>query len=360
MMHVLQLSQVLISTFLVGIVCFSSLALAADPGHSSNSQELIVLNWAEYLDPELLDKFEQQYGVKVREIYYESDDLRDDMMLNTNAEGYDIVLVSGVTLDLYRQQGWLTPLDPEQIPNLKVINQRWRTAFPSAKDYGVPYAWGTLGIVYRKDLLDREITSWMELFRPDEKLQHKIGMMRSSRDLMGMALKALGYSANSTDSQEIRAAEKLLLEQKPYVNSYAYVSVDEDSALIRGDILASMMYSGDALMVKDHFDQIEYVLPKEGGNIWIDYWVVLKSSKHKKLAWQFLDFMNEAKNAAQAAQYIFYATPNMAAEKLLPKEFLEDPFIYPDEASLEKSEFYEPLPPRIQKKYNQSYTKIIE
>jgi spermidine/putrescine transport system substrate-binding protein len=360
MMRILHLVRVLLRAFLFSIVCFSSLSLAADSGHPSKNQELILLNWSEYLDPELLEKFEQQYGVRVREVYFESDDLRDDMLLDTNGEGFDIVLVSGVSLDVYLQQDWLEPLDVGRIPNLKLINPRLQTAFPGTEMFAVPYAWGTLGIVYRKDLIDGGITNWMELFRPDEKLQHKIAMMRSSRDLMGMALKALGYSANSTVSEEIRAAEKLLLEQKPYVYTYTYVSVDEDSALIKGDVVASMMYSGDALSVKDHFDKIEYVLPAEGGNIWIDYWTVLKSSKQKELAWQFLNFMNEPENAAQASQYIFYASPNTAAEKLLPREFLEDPFIYPDERALEKSEFYKALPPRVEKKRNQSYTKIID
>lgn len=359
-MQILHLGQGLVSAFFVGITCILSLALASDSDNVPMSRELIVLNWAEYMDPELLEKFEQQYGVKVREIYFESDDFRDEMMLDAMAEGYDIVLVNGLMMDIYRQQGWLAPLDPKKIPNLKLINQRWRTSYPGVEDYGIPYAWGTLGIGYRKDLLGREITSWLEFFRPDKDLQNKIGLMRSSRDLMGMALKALGYSANSSDSQEIKAAEKLLLGLKPYVHNFSYISVDEDSSLIKGDIIASMMYSGDALMLKDHFDNIDYVLPEEGGNLWVDYWVVLSSSGNKDLAWSFLNFMNEPANAAQAAQYIFYASPNDGAEKLLPEEFLENTFIYPDEKSLEKSEFYRALPARIEKKSNQSYTRFVE
>lgn len=352
------LSWVLLSILSLSILFFPLQVTGAES--PATQQELILLNWSDYIDPELIQRFEQQHGVKVREVYYESDELRDEMLLETNGEGFDIVLVSGLMVDDYRRQGWLTPLDSEHIPNLKQINPQWKTAYPSVDTYGVPYAWGTLGIAYRKDLVDREITSWMELFRPDEKLKHKIGLFRSSRDLMSMALKALGYSANSTDTQEIMAAEKLLIELKPYVNSFTYISVNKDSSLIKGNILASMIYNGDALVLKDHFENIEYVLPEEGGNIWIDYWSVLKSSRQKELAWKFLNFMNEPANAAQASQYIFYASPNLAAEKLLPDDFLNDPFIYPDEKSLEKSEFYKALPPRVEKKRNQSYTRIID
>lgn len=352
------LTWVLLSILSIGILFVPIQAFAADS--PPDSPELILLNWAEYLDPELLKEFEQRHGVRVREIYFESDDLRDDMMLDTNAEGFDIVLVNGVAMDVYQQQGWLTLVDAEKMPNLQWVDSRWRKAFSSAENMGIPYAWGTLGIAYRKDLLGREINSWMDLFRPEKDLQNKIGLMRSSRDLMGMALKALGYSANSSNSQEILEAEQLLLELKPYVHNFTYVSVDEDSSLIKGDIVASMMYSGDALAVKDNFDQVEYVVPKEGGNIWVDYWVVLKSSRNKEWAWKFLDFLNEPKIAARASEYIFYASPNTAAEQYLPVEFLKNPLIYPDEQSLKNSEFYQELPPRIEKKINQIYTNVVD
>ena len=121
-----------------------------------------------------------------------------------------------------------------------------------------------------------------------------------------------------------------------------------------------MLYSGDALMVQEHHEDIEYVLPEEGGNIWVDYLVVLESSKNKDLALAFINFLNEPENAAQLAEFVYYATPNKAAEKLLPAEFLEDPVIYPSKEALAKSEFHNPLPPRAAKKRNLAVSKILK
>ncbi len=325
---------------------------------STAKRTLVILNWSEYLDPGLVAAFEKAFNADIKEVYFESDDLRDDLMLETGGRGYDLVVVNGISVDIYRKRGWLAPLDKDRLPNLAHIDNRWRETFPGVKDYAVPYFWGTLGIAYRSDLLDNPPTSWNDLLRPAEALRGRIGMIDNARDAIGMALKARGYSANSTDPREIEAAGKLLMEQKPFVRSYTYIALNEDSALVSGDIVATMLYSGDALMVQEHNDAIAYVLPKEGGNIWADYLTVAAGSEHKDLAWAFINFLNEPANAAQLAEYVYYATPNRAAEKLLPREFLEDPVIYPSSDALQKSEVYKPLPPRVLKKRNQIFSSI--
>jgi spermidine/putrescine transport system substrate-binding protein len=341
-------------------VFLSSVAFAADSSLHPEPRELVLLNWSEYIDPDLVEKFEAQFNAKLREVYFESDDLRDDMMLETDGKGYDLALVNGISVDLYRKRGWLSPVSEAQIPNLKHIDSRWLDAFPGLKGYTVPYFWGTIGIAYRKDLVPAPLTSWMDILQPAESLRGKIGMVENSRDAMGMALKALGYSANSTDSKQIKAAEQLLLAQKPHVNTYTYIALNEESALVSGDIIATMIYSGDALMVQEHHEEIDYVVPTEGSNIWVDYLVVLENSKNKELARAFLNFLNEPGNAAQLAEFVYYATPNKDAEKLLPAEFLEDPVIYPSEAVLSKSEFYKPLPPRAIKKRNIAFSRALQ
>jgi len=346
---------------MAGLFVFvSSVAFAADSSLHPEPRELVLLNWSEYIDPDLVEKFEKQFNVKFREVYFESDDLRDDMMLETDGMGYDLALVNGISVDLYRKRGWLSPVSETQIPNLKHIDSRWLDAFPGLKGYTVPYFWGTMGIAYRKDLVPAPLTSWMDILQPAESLRGRIGMVENSRDALGMALKALGYSANSTDSKQIKAAEQLLLAQKPYVKTYTYIALNEESALVTGDIIATMIYSGDALMVQEHHEEIDYVVPTEGGNIWVDYLVVLENSRNKELARAFLNFLNEPENAAQLAEFVYYATPNKGAEKLLPAEFLEDPVIYPSEAVLSKSEFYKPLPPRAMKKRNIAFSRALQ
>jgi len=341
-------------------VFLSSAAFAADSSLHPEPRELVLLNWSEYIDPDLVKKFETRFNAKLREIYFESDDLRDDMMLETDGKGYDLALVNGISVELYRKRGWLAPVSEAQIPNLKYIDSRWLDAFPGLEGYTVPYFWGTMGIAYRKDLVPAPLTSWMDILQPAESLHGRIGMVENSRDALGMALKALGYSANSTDSKQIKAAEQLLLAQKPHVKTYTYIALNEESALVSGDIIATMIYSGDALMVQEHHEEIDYVVPSEGGNIWVDYLVVLENSKNKALARTFLNFLNEPENAAQLAEFVYYATPNKGAEELLPAEFLEDPVIYPSQAVLSKSEFYKPLPPRAMKKRNIAFSRALQ
>lgn len=199
----------------------------------------------------------------------------------------------------------------------------------------------------------------MDLFRPAKELHGAIAMYRNTVDLIPAALKALGYSANDTTSEALEQVEQLLIEQKPYVLTYDYLSLNEDSALVSGDIKSAMFYSSDALMVKEFDDNITYIIPSEGTMIWIDHLVVMKSSKHKELAWQFINFLNEPVNAAQLAEWVHGATPNTAAAKLLPEEILQDTVIYPDIKILEKSEVNQPLPARIIKKRNRIVEETI-
>ncbi len=342
------------------VVFFSPLAFAAESTQQAEPRELVLLNWSEYLDLDLVEKFETQFNAKLREVYFESDDLRDDMMLETGGKGYDLALVNGISVDVYRKRGWLSPVSEAQIPNLEHIDSRWLEAFPGLEGYAVPYFWGTMGIAYRKDLVQAPLTSWMDIMQPAGYLHGKISMVENSRDALGMALKALGYSANSNDTKQIKAAEQLLAAQKPHVKTYTYLSLTKKSALVSGDIIAAMLYSGDALMVQEHHEEIEYVVPSEGGNIWVDYLVVLENSLNKELARAFLNFLNEPENAAQLAEFVYYATPNKAAEKLLPAEFLEDPIIYPSQAVLSRSEFYKPLPPRASKQRNIAFSRATQ
>ena len=245
------------------------------------------------------------------------------------------------------------------MPNYRHIDRRWIDAAGDSSEYTVPYFWGTLGIAYRKDLLTSAPEKRADLYQPSAELHGKIGMYNNTVDLIGTALKSLGYSINDTKSKNLDRVEQLLIEQKRHVATYEYLNLEEQSAIVTGDIVAGMFYSGDALMVKEFNDNIEYIIPSEGSSIWIDHLVVMKSSKHKALAWKFLNFINEPANAAQLAEYVYSATPNLAAEALLPQAFLEDSVIYPGKEALQKSEFNHSLPARIVKKRNRIVNQVI-
>lgn len=326
---------------------------------TAQAQELILLNWADYMDPEILLEFEKRTGIKVKQSHFDSDTTRDELLLETEGKGFDIVLMNDASMRVLAKRGWLEPLDQASIPNLEHIDPRWLSQFEESKAYGAPYFWGTVGIVYRKDLVPFTVTSWMDLLQPIPALHSKISMIGDSSDLIGMALKALGYSLNSTSETELQEAGALLQAQAPAVKTYRYLSLNNDSALLTGQIVMSMMYNGDTLMLQEHNENIAFILPDEGGNIWIDYLSVLSASSYKDEAKQFINFINEPQIAAQLALYVYYASPNRAAEKLLPAEFLDNPIIYPNKAALEKSEAYQRLPARAQKNRAAIFSRIV-
>jgi spermidine/putrescine transport system substrate-binding protein len=321
-------------------------------------RELSLLIWTEYVDPELIAEFEAKHNVRIKSTYFESDDVRDRMVQEVEGGGFDIGLVNDVMVGPYARRGWIAPIDKAAVPNLKHIDPRWLTAYPMVETYGVPYFWGTLGIAYRKDLIKRPVTSWMDLFRPDEALRGRIIMVYDVRDTIGMALRALGYSVNATEPEQLAEAARLLERQKPYVRNYSYVSLTERSGMVTGEFAMTMLYSGDALMLQKYNDNIQYVVPSEGTNLWTDYLVIFKNSLHKDLALDFINFLNKPENAARLAQFVHYASPNMAARKYLPQDFLADLTIFPPDEVIARSETYMLLPPKTMKTRNDIFARL--
>ncbi len=326
---------------------------------AQSARSLTMLTWSEYLDPEVAAEFERESGVTLRFEYYETDDMRTRMLSDSQGVGYDVVLINGLVVETYAKHGWVAPIDATQVPNLVHMEPRWVRAFPKAHRHGVPYFWGTLGIGYRTDLVPEPITSWRQLFEPADALRGRILMIASNRDLYGMALKALGYSANSNEREHLEAADRLLQAQKPHVRKYGYMELSEASPLVTGEVAAAMMYSGDALMVREHNENIAYIVPREGGNIWVDYLAIVGASKKKSLAHQFVNFLSRPDIAARNALYVNYATPNMAAKPKLPAEYFANRVIYPEQDVLARSEFYSKLAPRVQRRLNAMLARLI-
>ena len=346
---------------LLVILLFNSNGWAEDTCVLSNPNKLVILNWTEYLDPNLVQKFEQEFQVQVSEIYFESDEHRTQILIDNEALGFDLILTSGFNIKPYSRKGWIAPLNLSLLPSIKNIEHRWQEAFPHAKEYGVPYFWGTTGILYRSDLIHSDITSWMSLLQPDSDLKGKISMFNDGNELIGIALKALGYSINEGSKDALTKVESLLMKQKPYVRSYQYIKLNEHSEIISKEVWMSTAYNGDALMIMahDNTNQLRFVIPEEGTNLWVDYFAIGAKSKRPDLAHAFLNFLNQPEHAAQAALYTYSATPNKAAKELLPDEFLTNPIIFPDEAILMKSEQYRQIQPKQLKRRNGISVKLI-
>ncbi|MBF0118431.1 MAG: spermidine/putrescine ABC transporter substrate-binding protein [Desulfobacterales bacterium] len=324
----------------------------------SAANKLVFLTWSDYIDPEIVNEFQKAFNIEIKMEYFETDKDRDNKLSLTDGKGYDLVLITGSTISSYVNRKWITPLDFSQIPNIKNIDNKYLKAFPDTDKFGVPYTWGTVGIAYRKDLVKEKILSWMQLYKPQEGFKKRIMMINDPDDVIGLAFKALGYSINSSDDKALSEAEKLLIAQKPYVQSYSYIVLSEKSSLVTGDTFMAMTYNGDAVALKKYNPEIVFVVPKEGTYFWVDYLSILESSNNKKMAMEFINFINEPKRAAKTALFLNYATPNKEAKKLLPNEHLENQEIYPSEDILSKSEFIQKRPLPVLKKINSIFSKL--
>jgi len=336
------------------MIFISSAAFAAD-----SKNKLVFLNWPVYIHPQIISSFEKKFGVDVHEIHYETDELKEEMLLANDAEGFDVMVGSGISMLQYVKRMWVDQIQLEDIPNLKFIKQRFKNIHPKLDTYAVPYLWGTLGIGYRKDKIKDPVNSWADLFRPKKYLRGKILMINDSRDTVGAALKLCGYSINSTQPEHYDQVFHMLKFQRGFVKSYSYVDLEDKSPLVTGDIWMAMMYNGDALALRKKNKHIHYCVPKEGSNLWIDYLAILSKSKQKTLAKQFINYLLEPKNAAQISMFLKYATPNEAAEKFMNHKHLNNPMIYPPDNVLNISEIYDSLPAAIIKKRNNIFLDIV-
>ncbi len=344
------------------IMALSFFNFAAWSAEVQKNQELVLLNWTDYMPPALLKEFTEQYQIPVKEVFFESDQARTEMLLRSKGKGYDVMLVVGMDVANYRKRDWLEPISEQQVPNLKHADPRWLNAFEQApKGYTVPYLWGSVGILYRQDKITYPITRWKQLFQPKPELKGRIRMLSDTWNVLGLGLKALGYSYNSQNPQELAAVKDLLLAQKPFVGSYGVPIFSEQSGFVTGEYWIGMSYNGDALALQEYTEQLNFVIPEEGTGLWCDYLTVMPASENKEAAFKLINFLNEPTNAARLAQYLQYASTNQAAEKLLPAAFLSNPLIYPSKQVLERSETGNPsLPARIKKKRTTIFNKLIQ
>lgn len=345
----------LLRACVIALMLWSHTVLASEP-----ASVLRLFIWEDYFPESLIKSFEDAHNIRIEQVYYETDELKDETLINTNGgEGMDLIVGSRASFREYVKYGWLSAYPQTTPDNFQHIDERWLPGDELAK-VSVPYLWGTVGIAYRKDKVPLPLTHWTDLFQPSDSLKQKIMMTNDSRDTIGLALKALGHSINATDPKALRQAEKLLLTQKPFVKTYSYPELDETSQLVTGDIWACLLYNGDAITLKELNDNIDFVIPPTGTNLWVDDIAVLKKSTHQEQAWQFINFINEPKNAAAIATYLYYATPNKAARAELDEAFLSDPRIYPDQDILDKSEFFKPLSAQQNKQRNDIFLKVVD
>ncbi|MDY4761934.1 ABC transporter substrate-binding protein [Streptococcus thoraltensis] len=347
-----------LTSFLTGIIAIivllwgASFILQKQSGDVSD--KLVIYNWGDYIDPDLLTKFTKETGIKVQ---YETFDSNEAMYTKIKQGGttYDIAIPSDYTIDKMIKEDMLIKLDKSKIKGLDYIGKEFLgKSFDPANDYSIPYFWGTVGIVYNKKQLDTYPEHWNDLWKSEYK--DSIMMVDGAREVLGVGLNSLGYSLNSKNKAHLNQVEKKLNQLTP--NIKALVGDELKGYMIQGDAPIGVTFSGEASEMLYENEDLVYVVPTEGSNLWFDNMVLPKTAKHTKEAYQFINFMLEPKNAAQNAEYIGYSTPNNAAKTLLPKEIKNDKAFYPSQKTIDHLEVYDNLGQKWLGVYNDLYLQI--
>ena len=345
---------------LLSLGLIASMVIASFTGCSKKTYangKLYVYNCGEYIDEDVIDMFEKEYDIDV--IYSTYND-NETMYSNIAAGGtnYDVVCPSDYMIQKMIQEDRLAELDFSKIPNRSNIDPLYlKTSeqFDPGNKYSVPYCWGTVGILYNKTKVDEPITSWSAIF--DEKYKGQILMIDSVRDAYMIALAYLGYDINSTNKDEIAEATALLQKQYPLVDAYVVDQVRDK--MIGDEDAIGVIYSGEAIFTQRENDNLEYVVPEEGSNVWIDGWAILKDSKNYDNACKWIDFMCREDIALKNFEYITYSTPNAAARENIEDEALKNSTVaFPDESVLDRCTSFFYLGSEMEQYYMDQWNKV--
>ena len=316
------------------------------------AEEQIVLNvynWGEYIEQETITMFEEKYpNIDVNYTTFDSNESMYSKIVS-GAASYDIVIPSEYMVSKLIQEDMLAELDFSNIPNYKHIGEAYKNlASDPENKYSVPYFWGTVVVIYNSAFVSQEDVKdeSLELLW-NEKYAGKILMFDNPRDSFGISLTRLGYSMNSGNDKEWQEAAKELSEQKPIVQAYVMDAIFDK--MEAGEAWIAPYYAGDALVIQETNPDIQFYIPKEGTNLFVDSMCILKTTEHKKEAELFINFMCEPEIGAMNADTVGYATPNTEAQKLLDPEITGNELIYPDEEYLKKNtEVFINLPQKTQ------------
>ena len=333
---------------------------------SADGGELYVYNWGEYIDENVISQFEDETGITV---VYDLFETNEEMypVIEAGAVNYDVVCPSDYMIQKMRENDLLAELNFDNIPNIDQIDPAYMEmsqAFDPENKYSVPYCWGTVGILYNTRLLDElgipAPTKWADLW--DERLSGEILMQDSVRDAFMVALKKDGYSMNSESKDELEQAKQELIDQKPLVQAYVIDQVRDK--MIGGEAAVGVIYSGEMLYIQDEVANLgldynlEYVIPEEGTNLWLDSWVIPKNAKNKENAEKWIDFMCRPEIAKANFEYITYPTPNKGAFELLDEDMQNNKAVFPDIDSLKDSGVYKYLGDDTDAVYNELWKEV--
>lgn len=322
-------------------------------GCSTQKKVVNVFNWGDYINPEILEDFEKETGIKV---VYDTFATNEDMWAKFTQGGndYDVLFPSDYIIEKMIREDRIEKLDLSKIPNLKNIDSGFSNLeFDPGYEYSVPYFWGSVGIVYNKSMVEDPVDTWTILW--NEKYAQKILMLDSQRDSLMVALKTLGYSMNTKNLDELNEAKELLIKQKPLV--LAYVGDNVKDMMLQKEAAMAVVYSGEAYAIMKDTDEFAYAVPKEGSNYWFDNIVISKDAPHKEEAYQFINYMLRGEVGKKNTDYIFYGTPNTATYELLDDHSKEILGKFPFEKLQGNSEIFKD-PQEFIHEYNKIWTEF--
>ena len=328
---------------IVAVLTLLLVAAACGGGDGGGEQELAkelhIYNWSEYIDPEIYEDFEQEFGVKVIEDTFASN---EDLLakLQAGATGYDLIVPSDYMVAIMIELDLLAEVNYDNIPNFGNIDGTFKDPpYDPGNKFSVPYQWGTTGIGYNADLFEDPPGSWAYIFDPALASEYagRISMLNDSREAIGAALKYLGYSVNSTDEGELEQAKQLLIQQKEWVA--AYDSDGFEDLLAAGEVDIGHGWSGDYFAAAEEAENVWYIIPEEGGVIWTDNLAIPKTAPSQYTAEAFINYLLRPEVGAKITNYTWYGSPNKASTEFIDSEILEEPAIYPPAEVMGKLEF---------------------
>ena len=317
------------------LIAFSACAMGSA---SASAEELTVFNWFDYIDPAVIDLFEEETGITVKYVNFTTN---EEMYtkLEAGAGTYDVIFPSEYMIERMIAHDMLEELDLSAMPNFANVMDRLKDpSYDPGNRFSVPYMWGTLGYLYNTEMVDEELSSWSALF--DEKYAGNVIMMNSMRDSIGLALKYLGYSMNTRSEAELNEAKDLLIKQKQDKIQCGYLLDETKDKMVGGEAAIGVVYSGDAQYAIEKNENLVYVVPEEGSNIWVDGMCIPKGSKNVEGAMKFIDFLCREDIAAMNFDYIYYCSPIQAVVDGLDEEEAAQSTINPSEDVVSRCEYF--------------------
>jgi len=321
------------------------------------SAELNIFNWEDYFGPNntTINGFETEYGVEVNLYIFDDEEIMLTELEN-NPTKYDIIVTSdSIIIDLIKKKS-LAQINKDNIPNIENLNPEYlNLSFDPYNKYSIPYFWGTTGMAYNTSIVEDNLTSWKGLF--DSNYSGEIVMLNNMYEVMGAALKYLGYSINTENITQLREAESLLKEQKNMIQGYE-APYNIMNKLIDGEVTIAHIYVGESYIAADENANITYIIPKEGAPIWLDSFAVPINSANRYTAEVFINYILDPDVSAEIINHQWTANPNIAAYDQVDDEILNDPNIYPSQEIINKCEYFIPLQGFVVNEYNRIWSII--